>query len=282
MITLLQKIKAENFLSFHKSEKMLLLPNIWDPIGARILQAKGFPAVATASAAISASLGFRDGEKIRFTTHLEIIKRIASSVEIPVTADIEGGYASDLSQLKENINLLLDTGVVGINLEDSVGKEGILRNINEQSERISVVRDTADKSGIHLVINARTDVFLSKENNPEEELISEAIKRADAYIKAGGDCFYPVGVLNLEKVKTLRKEINSPINILGSAKSVPLKTLQDIGINRVSFGPFIFRSLLKKFSDIIDEIANLGSYDSFAKNSFSFDEVQKFLKRENE
>ena len=278
----IQKQKAEKFLSLHKSESMLLLPNIWDPIGARVLEAKGFPAVATASAAISASLGFKDGEKIKFLTHLEIIKRIASSVQIPVTADIESGYASDLPQLKENINLLIDAGAVGINLEDSVGKEGILRYVDEQAERISAVRETAEKKGIPLVINVRTDCFLRKEEKVLDKLISEAIKRAEAYIRVGGDCFYPVGVLDLETVKVLRREIKSPINILGSAKSVPLNTLQELGINRVSFGPFIFRSLLKKFSDIVDEIKLLGSYDSFGKESFSFDDVQKYLKQENE
>jgi 2-methylisocitrate lyase-like PEP mutase family enzyme len=277
-----QKKKAELFLSLHKSEKMLLLPNIWDPIGARIVQAKGFPAIATASAAISASLGYKDGEKIKYTTHLEIIKRIASSVDIPVTADIETGYASDLLQLKNNINLLLNTGAVGINLEDSVGKEGVLRSIEEQCERISAIRETAEKRNIPFVINARTDCFLGKSEKSNSELIEEAVKRAKEYTKAGADCFYPVGVLDLETVKTLCNEISSPINILGSSKSVPLKTLQEIGINRVSFGPFIFRSLLKNFSDIVDEIATLGSYDIFGKNSFSFDDVQKFLKQEKE
>jgi len=282
MVTDLQKKKALNFLSQHKNDKILLLPNIWDPIGARILEAKGFPSVATASAAISASLGYKDGEKIKFSTHLEVIKRISASVGIPVTADIEAGYASDLSELKENINLLIKTGAVGINLEDSVGKEGTLRNIDEQADRILTVRETAESRGIHLVINARTDCFLGKQEKSIKELIDEAIKRANEYIKAGADCFYPVGVLDLETVKTLRKGIKSPINILGSAKSVPLKTLHEIGINRVSFGPFIFRSMLKKFSDIVDEIAALGSYDSFRENTFTFDDVQKFLKQENE
>jgi len=277
-----QKKKAEHFLTLHKSDRMLLLPNIWDPIGARILQAKGFPAAATASAAISASLGYKDGEKIKFSTHLEAIKRIANSVDIPVTADIESGYAFDLSRLEENINLLIDTGAVGINIEDSIGKEGILRDISEQSERISAVRETAEKRGIHLVINARTDVFHSKVIKPKEELISEAIKRAEAYIKSGCDCFYPVGVLDLDTIKTLRKEITAPINIIGSAKSVPLMILNEIGINRVSFGPFIFRSLMKKFSDIADAISELGSYDAFGKNMFSLDEVQKFLREEPE
>jgi 2-methylisocitrate lyase-like PEP mutase family enzyme len=160
--------------------------------------------------------------------------------------------------------------------------EGELRNIDEQCHRISIVREAAENRAIHLVINARTDCFLSKGNKQKEELIVESIKRADEYIKAGADCIYPVGVLDLETVQILRKEIKSPINILGSAKSVPLKTLQEIGINRVSFGPFIFRSLLKKFSDIVDELTTLGNYDSFGKNTFSFNDVQKFLKQESE
>jgi 2-methylisocitrate lyase-like PEP mutase family enzyme len=282
MITDLQKKRAEIFLSLHKCDKMLLLPNIWNPIGARILEAKGFPAVATASAAISSSLGYKDGEKIKFATHLEIIRRIADTVQVPVTADIESGYSSDLSGLKENINMLIDTGAVGINLEDSVGKEGVLRNVEEQCERISVVREVAEKRGVRLVINARNDCFLSKDNKSTNEIISEAIKRANEYIKAGADCFYPVGVLDLETVQILRREIKFPINILGSVKSVPLKTLQEIGINRVSFGPFIFRSLMKKFSDIVDEVSELGSYDSFGKNTLSFNDVQKFLKEDLE
>ena len=277
-----QKKKADNFLSLHKSEKMLLLLNIWDPIGARILEVKGFPAVATASAAISSSLGYKDGERIKYSTHLEIIRRIVESVEIPVTADIESGYAKDISILKENIKLLIDTGAVGINIEDNTGLEGKLRSIDEQCERISVVRETAESRGVHLVINARTDCFLSKVNIPKEELIADAIKREDQYFKAGADCIYPVGVLDLETIQILRKEIKSPINILGSAKSVPLKTLQDIGINRVSFGPFIFRSCLKKFSDIVDELAELGSYNSFGRNSFSFDDAAKYLREGSE
>lgn len=278
MTTDKQKKKAENFLSLHKGEKMLLLPNIWDPIGARILGAKGFPAVATASAAISSSLGYKDGEKIKFETHLEIIRRIADAVQIPVTADIESGYSSDFSGLKKNIGLLIDTGAVGINIEDNTGVEGELRSVDEQCHRISAVREAAENRGVHLVINARTDCFLSKANKPKEELIADAIKRADEYTKAGADCIYPVGVLDLGTVQILRKEIKSPINILGSAKSVSLKTLHQIGINRVSFGPFIFRSLLKQFSDIVDEISELGSYDSFGKNTLSFNDVQKFLK----
>jgi 2-methylisocitrate lyase-like PEP mutase family enzyme len=277
-----QKEKAEQFLALHKQEKLLVLPNIWNPIGARILETKGFPAIATASAAISSSLGYRDGEKIKLSTHLDIIERIVKSVKIPVTADIESGYASDLKELRDSIYRIIDTGLAGINIEDSVGKEGLIRNTEEQSERIATAREVSEEKGLLLFINARIDCFLSDTNKPKEEVIKEVIKRADAYCKAGADCVYPIGVLDLETIKVLRGEISSPINILGSHRTVPLKTLRDIGINRVTFGPFIFRSALKKFLNIIEELGKLGDYDCFSEDTFSYEEALKFLREEKE
>ena len=273
-----QQKKAETFLALHKQDKLLVLPNIWNPITARILEAKGFPAAATASAAISTFLGYRDGEKIKLSTHLDIIERIVKSVDIPVSADIESGYASDISELEESINQIIDTGVAGINIEDSKGKEGEIRDMNEQCERLQTVREISRKRGLHLVINARIDCYLSKTSKSILEVTEEVINRADAYIKAGADCVYPVGVLDLETIKTLRKAISSPINILGSHRTIPLKTMQEIGINRVTFGPFVFRSALKKFVNIVEELGKLGDYRSFSEDTFSFDDMLEFLR----
>jgi 2-methylisocitrate lyase-like PEP mutase family enzyme len=277
-----QQRKAERFLELHKQDKLLVLPNIWNPIGARILETKGFPAVATASAAISSSLGYRNGEKIKLSTHLDIIERIVKNVAVPVTADIESGYASDLKELRDSINRIIDTGVAGINIEDSVGKEGLVRHIEEQSERIAIVREVSEEKGLHLFINARIDCFLSDNSNSKEEVMNEVINRAGVYSEAGADCVYPIGVLDLETIKTLRKEISSPINILGSHRTVPLKTMQDIGINRVTFGPFIFRSALKKFVNIIEELRNLGGYECFSDDTFSYADALEFLREERE
>jgi len=277
-----QQKKAKDFLSLHKQDKLLVLPNIWNPIGARILEAKGFPAAATASAAISSSLGYMDGEKIKLSTHLDLIERIVKSVDIPVTADIESGYAYDIKNLRDSINKVIDTGVAGINIEDSVDKEGSLRNIEEQCERISTVREVAEERGLHLVINARIDCFLSGNEKPLTEVIAQVIKRAEEYLNAGANLVYPIGVLDLETITTLRKEINAPINIMGSHRTISLKTMQDIGINRVTFGPFIFRSALKKFVNIIEELGSLGNYESFSEDTFSFVEALEFLREEKE
>ena len=274
--------KAKDFLSLHQSRELLIIPNIWNPIGARILEAKGYSAVATASAAVSSSLGYKDGERIKFSTLMDVLTRVASSVEIPVSADIESGYADSISSLKENINQIIASGVVGINIEDSLKEEGVLRPIEDQCKRITAVRETAEEHNIHLVINARVDCFLSGTFQTNEEKIEETVIRAKLYSEAGADCIYPIGPGDKETVQTLRNRIASPINILASVNAVPLTVMKELGINRVSFGPYIFRSCLKKFIDIIDELYGLGNYDCFTDNMMSRDETKEFLIQEPE
>ncbi len=277
-----QQEKAQTLLSLHTNGRLLLLPNIWNPIGARVLQAKGYTAVATASAAISATLGYEDGEQIKRDTLLDILRRIARSVDVPVTADIEAGFADSIPELKENIHLIIASGVVGINIEDSLEEGGRLRAVAEQCERITAVRDAANAQAIHLLINARVDSFLLGEMHSKEEKMADAIMRANAYVEAGADCVYPIGPGDKETVSRLRQHISAPINILASPSAASLATLQAIGINRVSFGPFIFRSCLSKFVDIVDALHNSGSYDCFAQEMLSGAETNQFVNHEPE
>ena len=274
--------KARTLLSLHSNGKLLILPNVWDVAGARILQAKGFPAIATASAAVSASLGYRDGERIKRSTMIGILSRIAQSVAVPVTADIESGYGKTLSALSETVRMVLDSGVVGINIEDSIEEGGPLRPVDAQCERINKVREVADAYGVHLVINARVDTFLSSSFNTRKERIEEAVLRARAYVDAGADCIYPVGPGDLKTWKELRGRIGVPLNILASPKAISLNSMQKLGINRVSFGPFIFRSTLGKFATIVDSLSKKGTFESFSKEMMSRDEVDKYLIRKRE
>ncbi len=282
MIKKSQQEKAKKLLSLHTDSQLLILPNIWNPIGARILQTQGVSAVATASAAISASLGYEDGEQIKRSTLIDIITRIASSVDLPVTADIESGYGDSISELKETILQVIGSGVVGINIEDSFEEEGKLRPIHEQSERIAAVREVASSRDLHLVINARVDCFLSDSFEKNADKIEESVLRAKAFAEAGADCIYPIGPGDKETVTTLRNRIDSPINILAYPVAAPLTELQEMGVNRVTFGPFIFRSCLKKLMDITDELHNLGSYDCFGNDMLSRDETKKILNHKPE
>ena len=271
-----QKEKAEVLLSLHTHGKLLVLPNVWNPIGARILEKKGYPAVATASAAISASLGYQDGEKITRATAIELIGRIARSVDLPVTADIETGYGESLSELEVTAQQVIEAGVVGVNIEDGLAWGDALRTIEEQCQRIATLRQFADRRGVHLVINARTDSFVSSSFTNKEEAADEAVARAKAFSAAGADCFYPIGPGDEATVRLLRHRIESPLNILVTPTAAPLSVMQDIGVNRVSFGPFIFRSCTRKFADIADVLLTTGDYSCFS-DMMSRAEIGEYL-----
>ena len=277
-----QAAKAGQFLSLHNNGKLLILPNVWNPIGARMLQAKGYPAVATASAAIAESLGYSDGEQLKLDTMLDMVARIVRSVDLPVTADFEAGYSDSIENLQENISRLLDTGAVGINFEDSWDDSSRLRPISEQVERIKAVREAADRKGIHLVINARADSFFAEGFASEEERVEDVVTRLNAYAQAGADCVYPIGCGDKETLKILRKKISAPINVLATAKTASLKELQDLDINRVSFGPYLFRSLLAKLSEMQDEILNMGGYDIVMNGILSGSDMKKYLLEDRE
>ena len=276
-----QKEKAEILLSLHMGGDMLILPNIWDPIGARVLAAKGYPAVATASAAVSASLGYQDGERINRSTLIYLLGRIARSVDVPVTADIESGYGESLSELELTAQQVIESGVVGVNIEDSMEKGGGLRAVEEQCQRISALREIANRQDVHLVINARVDSFVSPSFTNGQRAMEEAVMRARAYAEAGADCIYPIGPGDEATVRTLRERIESPINILGAPTAAPLSVLREIGINRVSFGPFVFRSCLRKFMDIAEDLRADGDYSSLS-NLMSGAEVSEYLRNEHE
>jgi len=272
-----QAAKAQQLLSLHNNGKLLILPNVWNPIGARMLQAKGYPAVATASAAISESLGYSDGEQLKLDTMLDMVTRIVRSVDLPVTADFEAGYADTIEDLQENISRLLDTGAVGINFEDSFDDSAHLRPIPTQMERIKAVREVAERRGVHLVINARADSFFAEGFSSDEERIEDVVTRLNAYTQAGAECVYPVGRGDKETLTILRKRLTAPINVLATAKTASLNELQALGINRVSFGPYIFRSLLAKMSAEQDEIKNMGDYGIVMDGIWSGGDVKKYL-----
>jgi 2-methylisocitrate lyase-like PEP mutase family enzyme len=272
-----QVTKTQTLLSLHNTHKLLTLPNVWNPIGARMLEAKGFTAVATASAAIAESLGYSDGEQIKLATMLDMVARIVRSVSIPVSADFEAGYSESIEGLQGNTSRLIDTGVAGINFEDSWDRGTQLRSLPEQMKRIQAIRDVAEKRNIHLFINARSDSFFADGFTTDEERIEDVINRSNAYIEAGADCVYPIGRGDKETLVILRQRIKSPLNVLATAKTASLQELEEIGINRVSFGPYIFHSLLAKMSAMFDEIKNFGNYGIVMDNILTHDDIQKYL-----
>ena len=163
--------KAEAFRSMHKAPPILVLPNAWDAVSARLFVKAGARAIATTSAGVAATLGYPDGQKIPRALMLEAIARIARAVDVPVTADIEAGYATTPTELAETIRGVIDAGAIGCNLEDSTGRAPkILFDVEEQLARIRAVRDAGERAGVPVVINARTDVYLASVGEPGIDL----------------------------------------------------------------------------------------------------------------
>lgn len=265
MVTQNQIEKAELFLKFHQDEEVLVLLNSWDPGSSKLVEAGGFKAIATTSMGIAASLGYPDGQVIPPVEMINAIQRIVNKVNIPVTVDIEAGYGNNLEEIIDSIKIIIDTGIVGINFEDSINLNPNLIDIEENCERISAIRALSDSLGFHLVINARTDAFLTSFGSPENQL-RESIKRGNKYREAGADCIFIPPVWEKETISILVKEINAPINIISNPKEgigLPpsVSELQDLGVARFSVGSGLMKSTLALIKKIADELTEKGTYN---------------------
>ncbi|WP_353717547.1 isocitrate lyase/phosphoenolpyruvate mutase family protein [Dyadobacter sp. 676] len=249
-----QSEKADLLKKLHHSGKMLVLPNIWDAAGAMLLEKLGYPAVATASAAIARANGFEDGERIPFDSLLLIISQIVKSVNVPVTVDMEAGYASDHETLRSNIRRLIAAGVAGINIEDTDVNSRALLPVEEQVEKLRVIGRVADRENTRLFVNARTDIFLVKPDLPEDQKLALAIERGRAYVGAGADGVYPIFVTDEETIKTLVNALKVPVNVLARPGAPDLDALQRLGVARVSFGPNVHRATLSYMEDLLKKV----------------------------
>ncbi len=185
---------------------------------------------------------------------LLILKKIVESVKIPVTADIESGYASNIAMLEENMKQLIDAGVSGINIEDCAHDNGNIISINAQCEKISCIKNVAMKMSVPLFINARTDVYLKSNNLSAEEKLAETILRGKAYKDAGADGFYPIFVKEKESMKTIVQEVGLPVNILLLPGIPDFETLQAIGVARVSLGPGFLKMAINAMKNIAEKL----------------------------
>lgn len=247
----IQRKKAETLLNLHHQEKLLLLPNVWDVLGAKLVESEGFEAIATASAAVAFSKGFDDNEEIEFATLLQLFQTICESTSLPVTADIERGYASSLDELRENIKNLIHCGVVGLNIEDSQANGEALEPIEVQCEKIQLIRQVSNELGIPIVINARTDVFLLK-NQPGDK-IGEAITRGQQYQTAGADCFYPI-LCNNDELKAINHQVDLPVNVLAQPHTPTIQTLEQLKIARLSLGPGLLKVALTSMQEALQSL----------------------------
>lgn len=230
--------KCEIFRAMHVPGDPLVLFNAWNAGSAMAIERAGARAIATSSWAVAAALGYDDGERLPLEEALRTIGRMASRVSVPMTADFEGGYAVRTDDIERNVARLVEQGVVGLNFEDQVvGGDGLYA-ISDQAIRIGAVRAAAERAGVALFVNARTDLFLDAgPKRPHGELLDEAIARAQAYMDAGADGLFVPGLQDHTLIARLCERVDMPVNVMILSDPVDTGALARLGVARISMGP---------------------------------------------
>jgi len=272
------RAKAIAFRNLHHEPKILVLPNAWDCVSARLFEQAGLSAIATTSGGIAAVLGYPDGQRISSREMLAIVGRIAETVSLPVTADLEAGYGTTTEQIAETMRQAIAVGVVGANLEDGSGAEHRLADLAYQVEVIKAIRAMAESSGVPFVLNARTDVYLHG-NGDAVSRFKETVRRAEAYREAGADCVFPIGLKDHETIARLVPEIGCPTNIMAGPGAPTIAELEQLGVRRVTFGTGLMRATLPLIRHMAQELRTSGICDSLAQTEFTHLTVNQLFKK---
>lgn len=268
--------RADRLRALHQGPEMLVLVNAWDAASAAVVEAAGFPAVATTSAGVAFSLGVPDGQVLTRDEMLAAVERIARAVRVPVTADVEAGYGTDANAAATTARALLAADAVGMNLEDYTDAGARLFELGLQVERIRAIREVGAAAGVPIVINARTDVFQAAEVPPDRKL-AESVRRGNAYLAAGADCVFVPFIYDATAIGVLARELAGPLNIIAVPTAPPLAELARLGVRRVSLGSGPMRAALGRLRRIAVELKGGGSYASFAEDAIPYAELQKLF-----
>jgi 2-methylisocitrate lyase-like PEP mutase family enzyme len=237
--------RARSFAALHRPGDPLVLFNVWDAGSARAVAAAGAKAIATGSASVAMANGFGDGEEVSMDFALANAKRIANSVDLPVTVDFEGGYTADPAGIEANVASLVQTGVIGCNFEDQVVGADRLYPIEAQAERIAAVRRAA---GSGFFINARTDIFLkAPQETHDEAMVEQALERARAYADAGASGYFVPMLGDLKLLERVCASSPIPVNFMTYPGCPSNAAVAATGIARISHGPFPYMALMQEF-----------------------------------
>ena len=230
--------RPQDAASFHALHRdLLILPNAWDAASARVIQDAGATAIATSSAAVAWAHGFADGHHFPIAKLITVVEEIARVVSVPITCDAEAGYADTPEGAAENVRALIGAGAVGINLED--GKQPHDLHLR----KIEAIRAAAEREGVNLFINARTDVIL-KQLVPAEQAIAETLRRGAAIKAAGASGLFVPGIASVDDIVAIAGGVDLPLNVMARPGAPNAVTLRELGVKRLSAATSIFNAAM--------------------------------------
>ena len=277
--------KAKRFYDLHHQPgHILILPNAWDVVTARVFEDAGFPAVATSSGGVSTSLGYPDGQNISRSEMLGVVGRMAHALNIPLSADLEAGYGDSDEEMDALAQGLIEAGAVGLNLEDSTRNPKMpLQEIGVQCRKIRALRRACEARapGVHLFINARTDAFrvISEKN----AAVEEAVMRGRAYVEAGADCIFLFGASDGGAISEVVGHIGSPVNVILGPRSPNLDELERMGVARITFGTSMARASIGAMKNIASALKERKrAYGEVFADAITFDELNRLSQPAND
>ncbi|TJZ79397.1 isocitrate lyase/phosphoenolpyruvate mutase family protein [Rhodococcus oryzae] len=240
--------KATTLLQLHQPGNPVILPTVWDAWSANLAAEGGFAALTVGSHPVADSIGKPDNEGMSFEELLTRVAQITAAVDVPVSVDIESGYGQTPERL---IGGLIEVGAVGLNIEDTVHSEGgRLREAQEHADFVGGLRRAADAAGVHIVVNARTDLFI-KQVGDESDRVERAIARLKLAAEAGADSLYPVGFHSDEVYQRLTSELPLPVNAIADPVRGEKASYASLGVGRVSFGPLLQAALAVRANQLL-------------------------------
>lgn len=274
--------RAEAFRRMHQPDagRVLVLPNAWDAMSARLVEDAGARAIATTSAGVAWALGRTDGEGLTRDQMINAVERITRAVRVPVTADVERGYGDGApADVAETVRRVIGAGAVGINLEDAPGRGGAtLLAVDEQVARIAAAREAASAEGVEIYVNARIDTYLAQAGTPEGRF-DETARRAGAYAGAGADGVFVPGVADAETIRALAGAVGVPLNVMaGRGGSLSVAELRALGVARVSVGPALTLAVMGQIRRAAAEVLERGTYGEM-RDGLTFPEANALFAR---
>jgi 2-methylisocitrate lyase-like PEP mutase family enzyme len=252
---------AADFLALHVPGSPLLLPNPWDAGSARLLAGMGFRALATTSGGFAGTHGRTDGNVTRDEA-LAHAAAVVAAVDVPVSADLENGFADDPDGVAETVRRAVAVGLAGCSVEDwdPEAHEGYAPEL--AAERIAAAAEAAHAGARRLVLTARADGHLHGQRDPED--LDETIRRLQAYDQAGADVLYAPAVNSVEGIRRIVESVSRPVNVLALADAPPVARLADLGVARVSTGSGLFWAAMGGLATAAEELRDRGTYAFWA------------------